>query len=81
MLKQCRRGFSGFWTEHHNKGRGMKVSNNQRSSKGDSNVSPDTLNDWQRKDAAKNAAKATEADKEARTQTKSQSPPRDSSRS
>jgi hypothetical protein len=34
----------------------MKVSNNQKSDKTDDGVSRDTLNDWQRKDAAKNAS-------------------------
>jgi hypothetical protein len=59
----------------------MKVSNKQKSGKEDS-VSRETLNDWQRKDAAKNAAKAKHhgADpKEAGKQAESQSPPGDSS--
>jgi hypothetical protein len=53
----------------------MKVSNKQKSGKEDS-VSRETLNDWQRKDAAKNAAKADhrEADaKEPRKQAENQS--------
>jgi hypothetical protein len=33
----------------------MKVSNSQKSDKTENGVSRDTLNDWQRKDAAKNA--------------------------
>jgi hypothetical protein len=68
-------------TEYHNKGRRMKVSNNQKSGKEDNSVSRETLNDWQRKDAAKNAAKANhrEADaKEARKQAESQSRSEDS---
>jgi hypothetical protein len=36
----------------------MKVSNNEKSNKSDNSVSRDTLDDWQRKDAAKNAAEA-----------------------
>ena len=73
---------SKIWTEHHNKGRGMKVSNNQKSGEGDNSVSRDTLNDWQRKDTAKNAeeAKHREANpKDAGKQTESQSPPGNSS--
>ena len=69
-------------TEYHNKGRRMKVSNNQKSGKEDNSVSRETLNDWQRKDAAKNAAKAKphEADpKEAGKRAESKSPPGDSS--
>jgi hypothetical protein len=60
----------------------MRVSNDQKSDKGDNSVSRDTLNDWQRNDAAKNAAKAKhhEADpKEAGKRAESQSPPGDSS--
>ena len=60
----------------------MKVSNNQKSGKEDNSVSRETLNDWQRKDVAKNAAKANEAaSKEAGTNAKSQSQPGDSSSS
>jgi len=69
-------------TEHYNKGRDMKVSNNQKSGEGDNSVSRDTLNDWQRKDTAKNAeeAKHREANpKDAGKQTESQSLPEDSS--
>jgi hypothetical protein len=33
----------------------MKVSNKEKSNKKDDGVSRDTLNDWQRKDAANNA--------------------------
>jgi hypothetical protein len=36
----------------------MKVSDSQKSDKTDDSVSRDTLNDWQRKDAAKNTAEA-----------------------
>jgi len=36
--------------------RGMKVSNKQKSDNADDGVSRDTLNGWQRKDAAKNAS-------------------------
>lgn len=36
----------------------MKVSNTQKSDKTDDGVSRDTLNDWQRKDAAKSTGKA-----------------------
>jgi hypothetical protein len=36
----------------------MKVSNSQKSDKTDDGVSRDTLNDWQRKDAAKNTGEA-----------------------
>jgi hypothetical protein len=59
----------------------MRVSNDQKSGKGDNSVSRDTLNDWQRKDAAKNAAKThREADpKEARKQAESQPRSGDSS--
>jgi hypothetical protein len=60
----------------------MRVSNDQKSGKGDNSVSRDTLNDWQRKDAAKNAAKTNhrEADaKEARKQAENQSRSEDSS--
>jgi hypothetical protein len=63
-------------TEHHNKGRGMRVSNNQKSGKEDNSVSRETLNDWQRKDAAKNAAKANHREagaKEPRKQAENQS--------
>ena len=55
----------------------MRVSNNQTSGEGDNSVSRDTLNDWQRKDTAKNAeeAKHREANpKDAGKQTESQSP-------
>jgi hypothetical protein len=56
----------------------MKVSNKQKSGKEDNSVSRETLNDWQRKDAAK--AKHHEADpKEAGKQAENQSPPGDSS--
>jgi hypothetical protein len=44
------------------KERTMKVSNNQKSEKTDDGVSRDTLNDWQRKDAAKNAQEAKHRD-------------------
>jgi hypothetical protein len=42
----------------------MKVSNSQKSDKTDDGVSRDTLNDWQRKDAARKSgeAKHPEAD-------------------
>ena len=40
----------------------MKVSNGQKSDKTDDGVSRDTLNDWQRKDAAKNAHEAKHRD-------------------
>jgi hypothetical protein len=40
----------------------MKVSNNQKSDKTDDGVSRDTLNDWQRKDAATRETKHPEAD-------------------
>ena len=59
----------------------MKVSNNQKSGKEDNSVSRETLNDWQRKDAAKNAAKTNhrEADaKEPRKQAENQSRSQDS---
>jgi hypothetical protein len=68
-------------TKHQYKGRSMRVSNDQKSGKGDNSVSRDTLNDWQRKDAAKNAAKTNhcEADaKEARKRAESQSRSQDS---
>jgi hypothetical protein len=55
----------------------MKV-NNQKSGKEDNSVSRDTLNDWQRKDAAKNAAKAKQREagpKEAGKQVESRSRP------
>jgi hypothetical protein len=60
----------------------MKVSNNQKSGEGDTNVSRDTLNDWQRKDAAKNAEKAEHQEanpKDAGKQAESKSRPGDSS--
>jgi hypothetical protein len=44
------------------KERTMKVSNNQKSEKTDDGVSRHTLNDWQRKDAAKNAREAKHRD-------------------
>ena len=59
----------------------MKVSNNQKSGKGDNSVSRDTLNDWQRKDAAKNAAQAEHREADPRgagKQAESQSPVEDS---
>jgi hypothetical protein len=36
----------------------MKVSNSQKSDKADDGVSQDTLNDWQRKDAARKSGEA-----------------------
>jgi hypothetical protein len=60
----------------------MKVSKDQKSGKGDNSVSRDTLNDWQRKDAAKNAAKTNHREvdaKGARKQAESQSRSGDSS--
>jgi hypothetical protein len=36
----------------------MKVSNSQKSDKADDSISRETLNDWQRKDAAKKADEA-----------------------
>jgi len=56
----------------------MKVSNNQKSGEGDNSVSRDTLNDWQRRDTAKNAegAKHHEANpKDAGKQAESKSRP------
>jgi len=57
----------------------MKVSNKQNSGKGDNSVSRDTLNDWQRKDAAKNAAKVKHREADPKEQAESQSSPGDAS--
>jgi len=40
----------------------MKVSNSQKSDKADDGISRETLNDWQRKDAAKKADEAKRRD-------------------
>jgi hypothetical protein len=40
----------------------MKVNSSQKSDKADEGVSRETLNDWQRKDAAKNANEANHRD-------------------
>lgn len=57
----------GCFSQGHQKRRqprnvGMKVSNTQKSDKTDDGVSRDTLNDWQRKDAAKSTGKAKHAE-------------------
>ncbi|WP_187399320.1 hypothetical protein [Bradyrhizobium paxllaeri] len=40
----------------------MKVSNSQKSDQAEDGISRETLNDWQRKDAAKNAGEAKRRD-------------------
>jgi len=44
----------------------MKVSNSQKSDKADDGISRETLNDWQRKDAAKKADEAKRRDSDSK---------------
>lgn len=44
----------------------MKVNNSQKSDKADDGISRETLNDWQRKDAAKKADEAKRRDSDSK---------------